>query len=59
MGDLLKELGYSLQQNQKMKQVGAESPDRNAQFEHINATAKEYMSAGNPVISIDCKRKKT
>ena len=57
VGDLLKELGYSLQQNQKMKQVGAASPDRNAQFEHINATAKEYMAAGDPVISIDCKKK--
>ena len=57
VGDLLKELGYSLQQNQKMKQAGAASPDRNAQFEHINATAKEYMAAGDPVISIDCKKK--
>ena len=57
VGDLLKELGYSLQQNQKMKQVGVESPDRDAQFKHINATAKEYITAGNPVISIDCKKK--
>ena len=57
VGDLLKELGYSLQQNQKMKQVGAESPDRDAQFKHINDTAKKYMDSGNPVISIDCKKK--
>ena len=57
VGDLLKELGYSLQQNQKMKQVGEESPDRNAQFTHINETAKAYMNAENPVISIDCKKK--
>ena len=57
VGDLLKELGYSLQQNQKMKQVGVESPDRDAQFRHINETAKQYMSIGNPVISIDCKKK--
>ena len=57
VGDLLKELGYSLQQNQKMKQVGTESPDRDAQFRHINNTAKKYMAAGNPVISIDCKKK--
>lgn len=57
VGDLLKELGYSLQQNQKMKQVGAESPDRDAQFKHINETAKQYMEAGAPVISIDCKKK--
>ena len=57
VGDLLKELGYSLQQNQKMKQVGTESPDRDAQFRHINSTAKKYMAARNPVISIDCKKK--
>ena len=57
VGDLLKELGYSLQQNQKKKQVGAESPDRDAQFKHINDTAKQYMEAGDPVISIDCKKK--
>ena len=57
VGDLLKELGYSLQQNQKMKQVGEESPDRDAQFKHINDTARQYMAAGNPVISIDCKKK--
>lgn len=57
VGDILKELGFSLQQNQKMKQVGEESPDRNKQFEHINSTAKHYMEYGNPVISIDCKKK--
>lgn len=57
VGDLLKELGFSLQQNQKMKQVGEESPDRNKQFEHINSTAKHYMECDNPVISIDCKKK--
>ncbi len=57
VGDLLKELGYSLQQNQKMKQVGAESPDRDAQFKYINTTAIQYMVAGDPVISIDCKKK--
>ena len=57
VGDLLKELGYSLQQNQKMKQVGEESPDRDAQFKYINNTAKQYMETGDPVISIDCKKK--
>ncbi len=57
VGDLLRELGFSLQQNQKMKQRGEESPDRNAQFGHINSTAKHYMECGNPVISIDCKKK--
>lgn len=59
MADLLRSLGYSLQQNQKMKQVGKESPDRDAQFKHINATAMQYLDAGEPVISIDCKKKET
>ena len=36
IGNLLKEMGYSLQQNQKMLQVGTPHPDRNAQFEYIN-----------------------
>lgn len=57
VGDILKSLGYSLQQNQKMKQVGEESPDRDEQFRHINTSAKRYMEEGNPVISIDCKKK--
>ena len=57
VADLLRSLGYSLQQNQKMKQVGKESPDRDAQFKHINTTAMQYLGAGEPVISIDCKKK--
>ncbi len=57
VGYLLKELGFSLQQNQKMMQVGEPSPDRDQQFQHINDTAKEYLSCGDPVISIDCKKK--
>lgn len=57
VGYLLKELGFSLQQNQKMKQVGKQSPDRDKQFRHINDTAKGYLSCGKPVISVDCKKK--
>ena len=57
VADLLRILGYSLQQNQKMKQVGKTSPDRDAQFRHINATAMQYLGEGEPVISIDCKKK--
>lgn len=53
----LSKMGYSKQLNQKMLQVGASHPDRNAQFEYINKTAKEYLSQGIPVISIDCKKK--
>lgn len=57
VGDLLKKLGFSLQQNKKMKQVGKESPNRNGQFRHINRTSLDYLDAGEPVISIDCKKK--
>ncbi len=57
VGKLLKELGFSLQSNRKMEQVGEESPDRDAQFKHINSTAAEYIASGDPVISIDCKKK--
>ncbi len=57
VGKLLKELGFSLQSDQKMEQVGNESPDRDAQFHHINSTAAEYIASGDPVISIDCKKK--
>jgi len=50
------ELGYSLQANKKTKE-GGDSPDRDAQFEHINKTAKEFAGSSDPVISVDCKKK--
>ena len=50
-------LGYSKQQNRKMYQVGTQHPDRDAQFRHINQTAQEYLDRGDPVISIDTKKK--
>ena len=53
----LEKKGYSKQMNQKMLQVGKPHPDRDAQFEYINQTSKEYIEAGIPVISIDCKKK--
>jgi len=54
---MLNDLGYSLQLNQKMLQVGEPHPDRDEQFRHISETAKAFMSEGLPVISIDCKKK--
>jgi transposase len=57
VADILEEQGYSLQLNQKMLQVGEEHPDRNAQFEFINDKAKQFLTAGTPVISIDAKKK--
>jgi len=49
-------LGFSLQSNKKTKE-GSDHPDRDAQFEHINSVSKEFLSSGDPVISVDCKKK--
>ena len=49
-------LGYSLQANKKTKEGGG-SPDRDAQFEYINKTAKGFAEFNDPVISVDCKKK--
>jgi len=57
VGEVLDSLEYSKQQNQKMLQIGEPHPDRNAQFEHINQTASEYLKQGVPVISVDTKKK--
>jgi hypothetical protein len=56
VGRLLKASGYSLQGNRKTKE-GAGHPDRNAQFEHINATVVDFQDRGQPVISVDTKKK--
>jgi transposase len=53
---LLKDLGYSLQANRKRRE-GAQHPDRNAQFEHINETIRRQLEANEPVISVDTKKK--
>ena len=57
IGTILENMGYSKQANQKMLQVDEPHPDRNKQFEHINATAAKYLEAGDPVISVDTKKK--
>ena len=57
ISDILKELGYSLQLNQKCLQVGRTHPDRNTQFEFINGISLEFMISGEPVISVDTKKK--
>jgi transposase len=56
VAELLHETGYSLQANRKT-QEGASHPDRNAQFEHINAKVQSYIGARQPVISVDTKKK--
>ena len=53
---LLHEMGYSLQATAKTVE-GAQHEDRNEQFEHINRVAGERLAAGQPVISVDCKKK--
>lgn len=54
--DLLDELGYSLQGNRKTKE-GSSHPDRDQQFMHISERVKELQSIGQPVISVDTKKK--
>ena len=56
VGRLLHELGYSLQSVRKSRE-GASHPERNAQFEHINATADECLQRHQPVVSVDTKKK--
>ena len=53
---LLQKLGYSLQANAKVRE-GTAHPDRNAQFEYINAQAEAFLAANEPVISVDTKKK--
>jgi transposase len=56
VAERLHDLGYSLQANRKTWE-GSEHPDRDAQFGHINATAEGFLAAGDPVISVDTKKK--
>lgn len=56
VSDLLRELGYSLQGTRKVLE-GKSHPDRDAQFNYINAQAEAFQAAGQPVISVDTKKK--
>jgi hypothetical protein len=53
---LLRQAGYRLQATFKTKE-GAQHPDRDAQFGHINTVAGMFLAAGDPVISVDTKKK--
>jgi hypothetical protein len=53
---LLTDLGYSLQANRKTEE-GKDHPDRNAQFEHINQKVRSFQRRGQPVVSVDTKKK--
>ena len=56
VAELLHALGYSLQANAKTREGGTH-PDRNAQFEHIHDKIQAFLSQGQPVISVDTKKK--
>jgi hypothetical protein len=56
VASLLKAEGYSLQGNAKVTE-GRQHPDRDAQFRYIAGTARDYLDAGDPVVSVDTKKK--
>jgi Rhodopirellula transposase DDE domain len=56
VGKLLRQLKYGCQANHKTRE-GASNPDRDAQFRHINTTVKAAIADGQPVISVDTKKK--
>ena len=56
VGDLLRAEGFSLQGNAKTIE-GAQHPDRDAQFRYISEQARAHQDAGDPVISVDTKKK--
>ena len=57
VGQMLKILGYGLQVDKKALTVKPSHPDRDRQFEHINEESKKAVAEGNPVLSIDGKKK--
>ncbi len=56
VADLLRQLNYSLQGNRKTRE-GSNTPDRDAQFNYINAQVAAALAAGEPAISVDTKKK--
>jgi hypothetical protein len=56
VGRLLKQQRYTLQRTQKTEE-GAQHPDRDAQFGYVNQQAKVHLAAGQPVVSVDTKKK--
>lgn len=57
VGELIEQLGYSKQVNQKMLQTSQPHPDRDEQFRFINEKSKSFLAENLPVISVDCKKK--
>ena len=56
VGNLLQHQKFSLQANRKMRE-GESHPDRDAQFAHLNASVRDALASGEPVISVDTKKK--
>jgi Rhodopirellula transposase DDE domain len=56
VASLLRQAGYSLQGNRKTRE-GTSHPDRNAQFEYINARVTRFLKRGQPAVSVDTKKK--
>jgi hypothetical protein len=56
VGDLLRQMGYSLQANRKTRE-GSNHPDRDAQFGYINRQVTAALATGQPAISVDTKKK--
>jgi hypothetical protein len=56
VGRCLHDMDYSLQANVKSLE-GAQHPDRDAQFRYINAQVKAFLRRGDPVVSVDTKKK--
>ena len=57
VGHMLKMLGYGLQADKKTLTGKPSHADRDAQFEHINSETKKAVAVGNPVLSVDAKKK--
>jgi len=57
VGRLLVEMGYSLQANLKTLEEGASHPDRDRQFHYLNRQVRGFLKQGDPVISVDTKKK--
>jgi transposase len=56
LAEVLHDLGFRLHVNKKSIE-GTSHPDRDAQFRHINSTCKQFEQRGDPIISVDCKKK--
>jgi len=56
VAETLHDMGFSLQSSVKTRE-GSDHPDRDKQFKYINKQAAAHQKAGQPIISVDCKKK--